>query len=341
MLWTHRARFSLAIAVVLVCGSQLCCAQSTSHYYRYELSTRTGDNEYRGVIPKPAVTGPSYQVMRDGLGRKLRETDYRDGMPTGIWKYHYTGTARLPDSYETWLNGEHTETTKITRDAQGMIVRYDEFTATGEPTGHTILKDTGDRKDSMHYDVNDKPTYHSVSWYAPSGLLIRRVNYAAATSDQVFTDVQLDQNTGHSLSSKQMNGGKLENTKKWVWSGQDELIRVDVYDENGVWYSADEFEHGLSSRRIYKFINGGTKEIGYSYNEKRWLIKSVLSHNDQLVCTMTYDRLPDGTVQKTVAVGPDGALLGEYPAPAVTDLSENGQPPGRTDGVLHKTGNWW
>lgn len=341
MLWTHRARVSLAFAVAMLYGSFLCAAQATSHYYKYELSTRMGDSEYRGVIPRPAATGPSYQLVRDGLGRKLRETDYRDGMPTGIWKYHYTGAARLPDSYETWLNGEHTETTKIARDAHGMAVRYDEFTATGEPTGHTILNDTGDRKDSMHYDVNDKPTYHTVSWYAPSGLLIRRVNYAAASSEQVFTDVQVDENTGHSLSSKQMNGAKLENTKKWVWSGQDELIRVDVYDENGTWFSADEFEHGLSSRRIYKFINGGTKEISYSYNEKRWLIKSVLAHNDQLVCTMTYDRLPDGTVQKTVAVGPDGALLGEYPAPAVTDLSENGQPPGRTDGVLHKTGNWW
>jgi hypothetical protein len=157
----------------------------------------------------------------------------------------------------------------------------------------------------------------------------------------VYTDVQVDEDTGHSLSSKQMNGTQLQNTKKWVWAGDGALIRVDVYDENGVWYSADEFEHGLSSRRLYKFVNGGTEEIRYSYNEKRWLIKSAVSHNDQLVCSLTYDRLPDGTVQKSVAVGPDGAMMGEYAAPAVTDLGRTGQPPGRSDGVLHKTGDWW
>jgi hypothetical protein len=163
MLWNHRIQFTLAAAGLFLGGSLLCPSQTTTKYYRYDLTTRMGDGDYRGVIPAPTATGPSYQVVRDPAGRKIRETDYRDDMPTGVWKYHYTGTARLPDSYETWLNGEHTETTKITRDAQGMIVRYDEFTAAGEPTGHTILQDSEDRKDSMHYDVNNKATYHTVS----------------------------------------------------------------------------------------------------------------------------------------------------------------------------------
>jgi antitoxin component YwqK of YwqJK toxin-antitoxin module len=315
--------------------------QTTTKYYRYELSTRIGDNDYADEVPAPTSTGPSYEVVRDHLGRRMTETDMRDGKPTGTWKFHYTGTEPHSDSYETWINGELTENTKITRDSVGIIIRYDETTSQGDPTGHTIIQDFGDHQDTVHYDADNKPTVHRISWYSPAGLLVRRINYASATTEQVYTDVLIDEHTSHALSSKQMNGTELQNTKKWAWSADGELTRVDVYDDKGVWFSADEFEHGVSTRRLYKFTDGGTKEIRYSYNDKQWLTKSTMYHNDQLICTMTYSRLPDGTITRTLALAPDGTLMAEYPAPAVTDISANGQPPGRTDGVLHKTGNWW
>jgi antitoxin component YwqK of YwqJK toxin-antitoxin module len=347
-------RTLLVGAALLSCGGAISLSQTThhaqtpthpqtsTHYYRYELNTRIGDNDYRDEIPAPAHPGPSYKVVRDQLGRIVEETDLRDGKPTGVWKYQYSGTGRLPIGYETWINGEHTETTQITRNSDGIIIRYDEHTADGDPTGYTKIQDFGDRQESIHFDTDDKPTYHSVTWYAPgSGYLIRRISYASATSDQVYTDVTMDEHTGHALSSKQMDGNTLQNTKKWVWSADDELLRVDVYDDKGVWFSADEFDHGLSSRRLYKFTDGGSKEIRYAYNEKRWLVKSTMYYNDKLICTISYNRLPDGSVKNTVAVAPDGMLMAEYPPPIVMDIGRNGQPPGRNDGVLHKTGDWW
>jgi hypothetical protein len=316
--------------------------QTTTRYYRYELTTRIGDNAYGDEIPGPTQVGPCYKLVRDRMGRMIEETDMRDGKPTGVWKFQYAGTGRLPISYETWLNGEHTETTKITRGPDDIITRYDEMTADGDPTGYTKVQDFGDRQETFHYDTHDAPTYHSVAWYAPaSGYLIRRISYASPTSNDTYTDITFDEHTGHAQSSKQMNGNTLQNTKKWVWSADSELIRVDVYTDKGVWFSADEFNHGLSSRRLYKFTDGGSKEIRYTYNDKRWLTQSTMYYNNQLICTMNYNRLPDGTIKSTVAVAPDGTLMAEYPPPIVMDIGRNGQAPGRSDGVLHKTGDWW
>jgi hypothetical protein len=59
------------------------------------------------------------------------------------------------------------------------------------------------------------------------------------------------------------------------------------------------------------------------------------------ICVLTYDRDSDGTIQRTKALSPDGILWAEYPPPIVLDVGRDGQAVGRSDALLHRTGNWW
>lgn len=341
---------ALAILLAPVVGAQTHAnvsqkSPTTVRLYRYSLTTRIGDNQYLDEIQgsTPPAAGPSFRVTRDRLGRVTQTQDLRDGKPVTTWKYHYTGLSKWFDGYEDWEGGELIGTTKVTRDANNVIVRYDHFTAQGDPTTHTAIQDLGDKmeQDSLVYGVDNKPTTHSHLWFSPSGYLIRQMNYMSPASDANYVDIQFEEHTGHTISSKQVENGKLINTKKDTWEADGDLSRVDVYDESGVWYSADEFADGLHTRRLYKFTTGGTKEVRYSYDSRRWLTKSVVYHNDQLICTLTYDRLPDGSIKRTLATAPDGTLMAEYPPPMVTDVGIDGQSPGRTDAILHKSGDWW
>lgn len=332
-----------AVVGVLVLTMSVCGAQAQSkRTYRYEITTRMGDHEYREEIAAgAAVSGPSYQIERDKMGRMVRETDRRDGKATGVWEFHYTGLSKLPDSYETWLEGQLTAITNMQRNGAGVIVRYDRHTAQGDLTHYTVIEDLPDHQDTYGYTPDNKRTMHSLTYYSATGELVRRITYFSPESEAGFTDIEIDEHTGQTRSSKQVENGKLINTKKYTYTPDGGLSRVDAYDEKGTWYSADEFQNGLMHRRLYKFLGGESKEVRYSYDEKRWVTKSEVYFSDKLVCNLTYDREPDGTIRRTLATGLDGTLWGEYPAPGVMDVERNGQAVGRTDGEIHRSGNWW
>ncbi len=337
----HRLGIVLG-GLLLVSGGLSAHAQTTMRRYRYEITTRMGDHEYRQLIPAGAkVTGPYYEVEKDKLGRIVRETDFRDGKATGGWKFHYTGAEKLFDAYETWVDGQLTGISKAERNSAGVIIRYEHRTAQGDLTHYTVIEDLPDHQETYGYTADNKKMSHSQTYYAASGSLIRRVNYLSADSDDGFTEFEVDEHTGQTESSRQVQQAKLINTKKYTYAGDGSLIRVDAYDENGTWYSADELEAGLLRRRLYKFKNGESEEVHYSYDEKRWLAKSEIYFADKLVCTLGYDREPDGTIRRSLAMGQDGTLWAEYPAPLVMDISRNGQAIGRNDAVLHHTGKWW
>jgi hypothetical protein len=49
----------------------------------------------------------------------------------------------------------------------------------------------------------------------------------------------------------------------------------------------------------------------------------------------------DGTVQKTLAQGPDGRLWAQYPGQRVYDIFRDGTPVGGNPLVRYKPGDWW
>jgi hypothetical protein len=178
-------------------------------------------------------------------------------------------------------------------------------------------------------------------YYSSIGILIRRVIYSSPESDEAgFTEADLDEQTGKTTSSRQMQDGKLSNTKKHIYADGN-LTRVDAFDARGTLFSVDFYEDGLLRTRDYKLPQGGTRELRYSYDEKSWTVKSEIYSLGKAVCVLTYDRDSDGTVQRTAAFSLNGTLWAEYPPPIVMDVGRDGQAVGRSDALLHRTGNWW
>jgi len=331
------------LAGVTLAGSFTCAlAQTTVHVYRYELSLRSGDAEYRGEIPTGVpATGPSYEIERDQKGRIVRETDFEDGKAVSIWKYHYDGAQKFYDGKETWIDGQLTATERVHRNAKSLITRTERHTAEGELTSYAVREDLADHIEVHGYTADSKPVAHVKGYYSASGVMIRRVMYLSPESDEAgFMESEFDEQTGHPTSSRQIQDGKPTVIKKYSYVDGD-LAHVDALDAQGTLFSVDAYEDGLLRKRGYKLPQGGTREVRYSYDERRWLVKSEIYLLGKAVCVLTYDRDSDGTIQRSTAFSPNGTLWAEYPPPIVMDVGRDGQAVGRSDALLHRTGDWW
>ena len=116
-----------------------------------------------------------------------------------------------------------------------------------------------------------------------------------------------------------------------------DLIRQDLFDPAGNWFASAELVNGLTRKRRYD----SSKELRYSYDERRRVKETTLFYRDMLVCRFTYDRLADGTAKRTLAFGPDGALWAEYPDMEILDVRQDGRPINGRPAIIHKTGNWF
>jgi hypothetical protein len=303
---------------------------------------RSGDAEYRReILAGVPATGPSYEVERDQMGRIVRETDFEDGKAVGTWKYHFDGVQKFYDGKETWIDGQLTATEGVHRNAKGLITRTERHTAEGELTSYAVREDLTDHIEVHSYTADSKPVAHVKGYYSAGGALIRRVIYLSPESDETgFTEAEFGEQTGKTTASRQIQDGKLTNSKKYVYADGD-LTRVDAFDAQGTLFSVDAYEDGLLRKRIYRFPQGVAREVRYSYDEKRWAVKSDIHSLGKAICVLTYDRDSDGTIQRTKALSPDGILWAEYPPPIVLDVGRDGQAVGRSDALLHRTGNWW
>ena len=317
-------------------------AQTTVHLYRYELSMHSGDAEYRGeILTGVPPTGPSHEVERDQIGRIVKETDFEDGKAVGSWKYHYDGAQKFYDGKEIWLDGQLAATLRVHRNAKGLITRTERHTAEGELTSYAVREDLTDHIEVHSYTAESKLQAHIKAYYSTGGVQIRRVTYFSPDSDEAgFTEAEFDEQTGKTTASRQIQDGKLTVNKKYIYADGN-LSRVDAFDAQGALFSVDTYEDGLLRKRVYRFPEGGTRELRYSYDEKRWVTKSEIYSLGKAVCVLTYDRDSDGTIQRTKALSPDGTLWAEYPPPGVMDVGRDGQAVGRSDALLHRTGNWW
>ena len=337
-----RAWIFTAACLAAASGRGGAAERAKTSFYRYEIEVRTGDTDYASEIPADAPpTGPRYKVERDEQGRLWRVTKLRGDKEISSAHYRYAGKERLPDHYEDFTNGEPTGSVSLRRDSSGARVREEYRTTQGALTSYVTYTWKSNSADAVTFDAEGKKTGHNAYYYSPAGRMVRRIKFPA---EGARLDVEIDERTGLSSSAKQYARDQLNSTQKFTYDGSGDLIRLDVYNSDGTWYAAQEYADGLRSKRIYKEGDGAqavTREFRYAYDEKRWLKSAGLYIQDKFICTLTYDLAPDGTVKRTVATGPDGSLWAEYPAPAVLDIDSNGQPVTRSDGVIHKTGNWW
>lgn len=330
-----------AAAVLGIIGANANLAAAAEHYYRNDIDIRTAPpSRYLIEVPESAAMHGGYlRVTVDDRGRVTRSVFLIDGKPASETVYQYSGDAKLPHRAENYKQGAMTGYEEITRDTAGQPTRINSYTAQGELTGYTTNTYTADHADGANYTPNGTRRSHWTEYFSPDGAEVRYVrNLEGSSASQ---EVTYDPLRGIAKSTKQFKNGELQISIAKTYDSDDDLIREDLYNPKGVWYGAKIYEHSLLTQKRYKFINGTSMEVDIAYDAKRWTTGSTERVDGKVVCKFQIEHLPDGTVSRTIAEGPDGSLWAEYPNLAVIEVGRDGHPPNSTAGILHKTGNWW
>jgi hypothetical protein len=86
----------IGFGVVLLSSLWSAQAQTNVSLYRYQISLRSGDFEYRDSIPAVVPpSGPYYKVETDRQGRIVRQTSMRSGKELATTQYDYQGAGKL------------------------------------------------------------------------------------------------------------------------------------------------------------------------------------------------------------------------------------------------------
>jgi len=335
----------LAIFVALIGSVPGTRADSGMHYFRHEILTKSGDFRYAEAISlSESTTGTYYEVETDDQGRVAKVTEIRDGKPSSVRRYQFGGSEKLASGYDETNNiagrgnGRRGGTFRIQRMPTGNRKRTDRIGPKGELLSYITYEDAADHVEEFTFGADGKQTGHRAYYFTPSGDCHRRITYFGNAE----LDSDIDDATGLEKTTKQIDVASGQTaTQKFTYGPDGDAIRVDVFDSAGEKFATQDYIGDLVSRRLYNHADGTTKEIRYVYDGQKLLTTARIYFNGKIVCSLNYDRLADGAIKQTLALGPDGELWAEYPAPEVVDIQDNGQPINRTDGVIHKSGLWW
>jgi hypothetical protein len=341
ILMKHHLR--VGAVVYLVCSTCLFAQpnpSSTMHSYRYGLSMRSQDREFANEISPTLGLGGThyYEVETDVQGRTTRAAVIRNGQKLSELSYRFAVGAKLPNEYDYFVAGEKTGVVRIHRDEAGNRIREDHLTVDGTLTHYAIYSYSPDHVEVSDYAANGKKTHLAFLYYSTRGALTD-IHHFDSPDPLNYVDIEVDEGTGHHKSGQGFKNGALNDTSSYMYNLDDDLVRKDFYDAKHKWYAAEEFSDGFRARRI-DLVGGVTRELQYAYDEKRWLKESALYYKGILVCRLVYDRLPDGAVKQTRAVGPNGEPWAEYPDREITAVKINGEATAG-ESVIHKTGDWW
>lgn len=326
----------LSLALIASITPSVATAQAGVHYYRYELLTRSQEPQYVTEVPA-ASRGRHNAVETDALGRIIRTAVIRDGQKISERLYSFAPDDRNTNEYDTFTGSEKTGRVKIQRNPSGERIREDYFTVSGAATGYTLYSYSADSVEATSYTFEGRKRAVNVSYYSPQGILTRSINYSNPDDQSFHVDSDFDDRTGLRKGSTQFEGGNLTNSGLFNYDDDGDLVRQDMFDPAGHWFAAAELVNGLTTKRLYD----SSKELRYSYDERRRVKETTLFYNEMLVCRFTYDRLPDGTTKRTVAFGPDGEQWAEYPDMEIVDVRQNGQPINGRPAIINKTGLWY
>ena len=331
-----RSAVLFGVAVLSVLTLSNADAQSVK-YYRRSVPTRSPYPTYADEVPARS-RGTYYRVERDVAGRVTHLTTLRNGHPTGEWIYDFDRDSKLPKGFRYLEASETKGVTKFIRNLNGDVVRSDEFTAAGSPTGYWTADYSGDTVVTISNFTSDgRKTSWSVSSYSPAGLLTQIVSYLNPDDSTRYIVSEIDRDTGHQLSVTQMAGGEVQNKQRYSYNADGDIIRHDGYKADGSWLASDEYSDDLRTKRVY----AAGQEFRYSYDGTRTMTETQVWVRGHLVCRLTYDRMSDFTVKRTIAVGPNGELWAEYADQFVTDVGRDGTSISKKPATIYKKGSWW
>jgi hypothetical protein len=326
----------LLLALIGAISPSVANGQAGVHYYRYELLTRAQDFTYANEVPAD-VRGRYHAVETDTQGRIARTAVMRDGQKISERVYSFASDGKAPREYETFIGSEKTGRVRIQRNSDGGRTREDKFTVDGALTEYTLYSYRTDSVELTSYTRAGKKTSVNVSFFSPKDILTRSINYSNPDDQSFHVDSDVDDTTGLRKGSTQFASGNLSNSVLFNYDDDGDLVRQDVFDPAGNWYAAEERVNGLTTKRLYD----SSKELRYTYDDRRRIKETTLFYNDMLVCRFTYDRFADGTAKRTLAFGPDGALWAEYPDMEIVDVSQNGHPINGRPAIINKAGDWY
>lgn len=310
-------------------------------YYRYSVSTYApGPPMYTTKLPSHNQKGLVREVERDAQKRVVRVASYRDGKKQTETVYQFAHNAKFSSGYKFYRAGELVEIGKYTRNASGHMMRWETQTVQGTVTGSGTYVYKPDEIDETEYSADGKITGQYVNYYS-KGLLIKQRDITPDTPSTYY-ERTYDTSTGNTMSQAKYENNKQVVVEKYAYDAYGDLMRIDLFDPStNKPYGRKEYSNGLRMRDAYTFVDGNTKEIVYSYDSSRIMSSAKLSYNGALVCTFTFDRLPDGTVKRTLATGPKGDLWAEYPNVMVLNVDADGKDVDGYPGTIYKTGKWY
>jgi hypothetical protein len=331
---SYRGPAAIAALIALI---SLPAAAQTVTEYRFSPDTISGDDVLTHEIPAGDL-GAGFRVTRDASGRMTKAEIRRAGKTTETLVYHYSPGSLLPSGYDDYSAAiELTGRVSITRDATGFETRLDYETPGGAFTHYVVRQLLGTDVDYQRFSREGKRTSHSIRTFAASGYDVRKVDLI---NDSTSYDSVIEEATGLVLSRHKVLSNRIVLTTRYVYNDGD-LISEGLYDTRDSWYGGRDYTDGLLRIERYKF-GSHTQESRYTYDSNEWATAVTFFRDDVLICTFKYTRLPDATIAKTVAVGPNGDLFAEYPDLFVASVEQGGRPVDHPEaGVIYKTGLWW
>jgi hypothetical protein len=324
--------------LVLAVALPLAAARGDVKRYRYELEARSGDPAFASGLPLEKIpVGPWREVERDAKGRLVRDSRMRDAAKEGETLYRYAGEAELPEGAEEFAFGQHTGSLKFQRNEKGYRTRVDWLTVSGTPTAYESRTYGPDSVEKVYCAADGTVKTRIVNTYSDKGGLVG----VRTNAETAYYEALVNPETGQPISRKKTADGKVAMSSKYAYDANGEMLREDGFSADGVLYVSVEFTQGLQTRKNYTFPGGFHKEITVTYDEKRLAQESRMYVNGKLICSFIYERFPDNTTRRTVAVGPDGDSWAQYPNRAVNEVSRSGQSLDRTDAVIYHSGSWW
>lgn len=342
----QRPSLTIARFVMIVVGLGGCVARAGGpaedvRWYRYALDLRSGETRYVTPLEPTVVDGRRYRVDTDARGRMTRVATFVGTKKVAEIAYGFGGVERWPRGYDYWAtDGEQTTIVTIQRDEQGRRARQEFFLLDGRLTTYRVRTYTGDRVESVQFTAAGKREGRTVLAYSAEDVLTRARWYPGDGS--TYYDTEIDAQTGLSKGRRKYRNGVLDSSSRENYDSGGLVTRSLHYDADGRPFGVTDFAEGLKVTSRYDRADGSSLEVRFSHDDKRRTRETRYAYNGRHICTLVYERLPNGRVVRSMALGPNGDVWAEYPDLFVEYIERSGEAVDRP-GVakIYKKGPWW
>lgn len=142
-------------------------------------------------------------------------------------------------------------------------------------------------------------------------------------------------------SCKEFVGKELQARSECLYNAYGDLIARKNYNKANENMGGADYSAGLVTNQWYAQRGNHTLSFRYSYDENRRTKETRVYQDRRLVCVLTYERMPNGKPERTLAKSPEGELWADYPDEEVLVIPPDGQLSHPTKAKFYKTGRWW